>query len=238
MNENKLTPEQYLKEFFGTSYHMLREGEKYNYIVLISEYAAHQSAEKDARIKELEIRVRSTTNALIHIANAPLFDVDTVKKFASKYLSDIIEDLDTVGSVEMELEAVKKENADWKARNLERSYRVAVESCVLIQNQYDAIKKQLETAVAFLKEIDQAIDFDGSSNVPASIVDISIKMAPFLFSLQATGQDVSPAPTLDEAFELIYSEDGPEFVGNMHDIFKSGFEAAQGIFPDYVTTKK
>lgn len=96
--------------------------------------------EKDACIKKLEIRVRSTTNALIHIANAPLFDVNTVKKFASKYLSDIIEDLDTVGSVEMELEAVKKDRDDMQALCTEVHNEM-----IDTREERDALKKQLET---------------------------------------------------------------------------------------------
>ncbi len=48
--------------------------------------------EKQEKIKQLEIRVRSTTNALIHIADSPFFDVDSIQRFAKKFLSDIIDE--------------------------------------------------------------------------------------------------------------------------------------------------
>lgn len=38
---------------------------------------------------ELQIRVRSLTNALVHIAGAPFLDVESVRFFANKFLSDI-----------------------------------------------------------------------------------------------------------------------------------------------------
>lgn len=38
---------------------------------------------------ELQIRVRSLTNALVHIAGAPFLDVESVRSFANKFLSDI-----------------------------------------------------------------------------------------------------------------------------------------------------
>lgn len=40
-----------------------------------------------------------------------------------------------------------------------------------------------------------------------------------------------PFITPDEAFEKCYPEDGPEFVGNMYDVFLMGWNAANGIFP-------
>lgn len=114
--QKPLTAEGFVKQFFGYSYCTIGPEERENLHAMLDQYAAHQTAAKDTEIaklrQELEsmtIRVRSTTNALIHIANAPAFSVDAIQDFATKFLSDIVEDVDEMKSVQMELAAVKKD---------------------------------------------------------------------------------------------------------------------------------
>lgn len=45
-----------------------------------------------------------------------------------------------------ELEAVKKENKEWKARNLEFSYEVAVKSCVKLDKELSEAQRQRDEA--------------------------------------------------------------------------------------------
>lgn len=197
------------------------------------EYAAQQTAEKDARIKELE----SWKSQQMEVTG-PLYEYGQSRE-AGVPLGESI--FAAALSAWKKLPAVEKQWDELKGQCAKHTVafgfeRMQHEKAI---KERDALKKQLETAVDILENWPNRNCYP--NDVHGYYDDLnewSSMNTEFLASLQTTGKDVSPAPTLDEAFELIYSEDGPEFVGNMHDIFKAGFEAAQGIFPDYVTTKK
>lgn len=96
--------------------------------------------------------------------------------------ADDYEDLtNNIQSLEKELEAVKKErDGSVEIRDNSLGY------LKICQEELIKVTRQRDEAVDILKEIDEAIDYAGASNMPATIVDISIKkIAPLRFRLSS-----------------------------------------------------
>ncbi|WP_346320947.1 DUF551 domain-containing protein [Chitinophaga sp. YIM B06452] len=170
--EGKLTAEENIKYAFGKWFKgkepISFTVDSWNAYCAGFEYAAQQTADKDMRIKELESIKKAYLNQLgrqeeeLEIYRVSNWVVEKGKKDAE--LTALRAELDaalqdhkdaclSIVELTKELEAVKKENEEWKARNLEYSYQVAVKSCAILQDQLAEITSQRDELSAMLEKV-------------------------------------------------------------------------------------